>query len=258
MRRALLQITFAICLAIAFTPNSSAQIFFGAGNQNEDWVAMWAFNGRSEQQVREQLTGQYETKISMLDRLCDLDETQHAKLDRSARADVSRFFREVTKIRKQVKDSGLNPNNNQDMNKMWQIISPLAQKMQQGVFGKDSLFQKVLRGTLNADQNKIYADELKRLQERRFKTITRINVAELEGSMPLIGDQRDKLLAILDKQTLPDFKENRHFEAYAGYLKLLLAKRKDPKLGGFLDKQQMAVIDQYCDRYRGWEGILRP
>ena len=245
-----------VCMLASHCPALQAQIILGRANQNQDWVAMWAFNGRTDDQVRKQLDNELQMRIGMVDRLCELDDGQEAKLSRSAQADITRFFRQVTKIREEVKESGLNANNNQDMNKLWQIISPLTIAMQQGVFGENSLFQKVLRGTLEPEQSKTYKDALKKNRERRWKTLTRVNVAEIEKSTPLIGDQREKLLAILDKQEIPE-KFNKQMDGYVGYLKLMKARKEDPTLGGFLDKHQLAVMNQYCDRYQGWMGMLQ-
>ena len=245
-----------ICAAVLScgVTDVSAQ-FFGV-QQQQDWVAMWAFNGRTEEQVQKQLKSDYKMQLKMIDRICDLQEQQTAKMTTAGEADVSRFFREVAKVRKEVEALDIKGNNNNEINKIWPIVTPIAQQMQQGIFADKSLFQKVMRSTLSKEQRDLYDAELEKNRRRKWKSVTRVNLVDIEKSMPLLGDQREKLLELLDAQRLPK-KINKSMDGYVGYLKLLKAKRQDKNLGGILDKQQMAVIDQYCDKYRGWENMVK-
>ncbi|NND97544.1 MAG: hypothetical protein HKN47_09480 [Pirellulaceae bacterium] len=243
-------------LAGLFVHHVHAQGFMGRGVVKQDWVAMWAFNGRSEAEVKTQLRSDYQMRLKMIDRLCGLDQPQVSKLETAASADITRLFRKVTEVRREVDALDLDGNNNQDVNQIWQIVSPISTRLQQGVFEEKSLFQKVMRSTLSKQQQDRYKEELAENRRRRWKAITRVNVAEIERSMPLLNDQRRKLLEILDEQDLPT-KITKQMDGYVGYLKLIKAKKQNAGLEIFLDKQQMVVIQQYCDRYRGWEGMLR-
>lgn len=258
----MVSVRWMICVAPIFLASvtlgsscASAQVFFG-GQQQQDWVSNWAFNGRTEKQVESQLKSDYQMRLKMIDRLCDLQQPQVAKMTTAGDADVSRFFRDVAKARREVDALGLKGNNNNDINQMWQIVSPISQQMQAGIFSDKSLFQKVMRSTLSEGQHGLYEAELKKNRQRRWQTITRVNVAEIEKSTPLLADQRQKLLELLDAQEIPD-KINSNMDAYIGFLKLLKAKKQDKKLGNILDKQQMVVIQKYCDRYRGWGNMIK-
>lgn len=245
-----------LALAVLGSNCAFSQIFFGGQRQEQDWVSNWAFNGRSEKQVESQLKSDYQMRLKMIDRLCDLQESQVAKMITAGDADVTRFFRDVAKVRREIDALGLKGNNNNDINRMWQVVSPISQQMQAGIFSEKSLFQKVMRSTLSEEQRDLYEAELKRNRQRRWRSITRVNVAEIEKSTPLLTEQREKLLELLDAQKIPD-KINGNMDAYVGFLKLLKAKKQDKKLGNILDKQQMVVIQKYCDRYRGWEHMIK-
>ena len=235
--------------------DAHAQIFFNAGGQ-QDWVAMWAFNGRSEEQVRTQLNAEGEMRVAQIDRVCSLNDGQKKKLAKAADADVKRFFRDVAKVRNQIVEMGGNENVNQRINEIWPIVSPLAQRVQQGILADKSLFEKVIRSTLDEQQTNDYQQAMKDDQIRRRKVITRANLAEIERMLPLLSDQREKLLELMDAQELPD-KINRQAVGYVGFIKLIKASKRDKQLANILDKHQLAVVNQICDQYRGWENMMR-
>ena len=245
----------ALALLLCGATNADAQ-FFGNQQQEQDWISNWVFQGRSEKDIQSQLQSDCQMRLKMLDRVCDLSDSQMAKMTTAGDGDVTRFFRDVAQIRSELKKLGLKGNDNNDINQMWQIVSPLSQQFQKGMFAEKSLFQKVMRSALSEEQQDLYQAALDKNRKRRWKTLTRINVAEIEKSMPLLTEQREKLLELLDAQELPD-KIDKHMDASVGYLKLLKAKMQDEDLGDILDKQQMAVIQKYCDRYRGWENRIK-
>ncbi|MGB7343316.1 MAG: hypothetical protein WBD20_03830 [Pirellulaceae bacterium] len=234
-----------------YSSNASAQ-FFAA--QRQDWISSWVLNGQTEQQYAKQLKNDYQMRVRMVDRLCQLEESQKSKLTLAADADVTRFFREVAAIRKKVDAMDLEGNQNQDINKIWEVVSPLSQQLQQGLFAEKSLFQRVMRSTLTEEQQGLYEAELAENRRRRWQAITRVNLVEIERSMPLLADQREKMLKIMDAQELPKT-ITEHMDGYVGFLKLTKAKKANEKqFTEFLDKHQMKVIEQFCDRYQGWAG----
>ncbi|QDT08865.1 hypothetical protein [Planctomycetes bacterium K23_9] len=235
-------ICFGIFIAFLSTTASAQQ----------DWVSSWVLNGQTEAQFEKQLKSDYEMQVNMIDRLCDLRDAQRSKLTLAADADVTRFFRDVAKIRKKIAALDLKGNQNDDINKIFQVVSPLRTHVQNGVFGDQSLFHRVSRSVLTTDQQELYAAEIKKNRQRRCEAIVRVNVADLERSMPMLADQRDKLMEVLDAQELPTT-INQHMEGYSGFLKLVKARKNAKQdFEKIFDAKQMKVIDQYCDRYQGW------
>lgn len=237
----------AVVLALFAVPvsTSSAQL------AQQDWVSSWALNGRTEQQVAKQLQGEYKMQIKLIDQICDLNELQHRKLSTAGEGDVKRFLRDVERIRNELKDKEIDNNNVQEA---WNIVSPLATKLQQGMFKENSLFAKVTKSALTDQQRKVHEEHIERSRTRRWKVLTRVNLAAIEQSMPLLEDQREKLLELLDAQKVNPKRISIHMEGYIGYLRLLKIEKK--ALKGFLDEHQLAVVDEYRQRYRGWENML--
>ena len=237
-----------LCGSAPLCGSASAQVF----RAKQDWIASWVFQGQTEADFQKQLHFDYAMRVKMIDRLCELDEEQRSKLNLAGDADVTRFFRDVAKIRKKVDALELDGNQRDEINQVWEIVSPLQVKTNEGLFTDKSLFQRVMRSVLSEEQQDLYAAELQRNQRRRCRALTRINVAEIERSMPLLSEQREKLLELLDSQELPKTM-NKHMEGYAGYLKLVkLMKANKKALAELLDEKQLKVVDQYCDRYQGW------
>ena len=246
----------AICLIFAAQQcsrsNAAAQ-FFAPQAAQQDLVAMFAFNGFADDQIEKQLHAEAQQFVRFVDGVATLEEVQKKKLKVAADADVRRFFREVESVRNEIKKQGLGQNN---INEAWQIIMPIQMKVQQGIFNEGSLFDRVIQSTLTKRQETDFRDELKRRRSRRWNVLTRANLAEIERtSMPLSREQRDKLVKTLLDVELPA-KLNKQMDGYAGYLRLLLIEDRDAELKKFLTAKQMKVIQQYRDRYRGWERML--
>lgn len=248
----LLPILTVLAISFAVTPPAFSQIVMLGMTQEQDFVRSFAFGGQSDTVVRNQLFSEAEHRIIMVDDVAELQDVQKQKLRAAADTDVRRFFREVSRIRDQLKKN-LGQN---DFNEAWQVVMPLQMTMQQGLFLDGSLFDRVVQSTLTRGQEKAFRAELKRRRSRRLSILTRVNLAEIEReSMPLTIDKREKLLEILDSVELPD-SMTKQMDPYAGYLKLLVISDRDNELKTFLTDKEIKVIDQYRQRYQGWEAMV--
>ncbi|TWU00771.1 hypothetical protein [Stieleria varia] len=235
--------------------HADAQVFFAGQAAERDFIAMFAFNGRSETDVKNQMRMLSGIQVDLVAKIGELDEQQTDKLQAATESDIRRFFREVDQVRHQLDEMKLGPN---DINEAWQVVSPIQVRMNAGIFGEQSLFQRVIKSVLTPDQQTAYQDELVRQRVRRWNIITRMNIAEIErNSMPLTSSQRDQLLAVLEKVELPATL-NKQMDGYAGYIRLTGSAKHDQQLKKFLTPAQMKVIDQYRLRYEGWLGQVVP
>jgi hypothetical protein len=238
-------------LVFAFGALTLAKPAVAQVRANNDWVSMWALNGQSDQAFAKKLRSEIKMRVRVIDRICELDESQKAKLQIAADADVTRFMRDIARTREVL--DGMKIDNN-DVNEAWQIVSPLTTRVREGMFADGSLFQKVVRSSLNKSQQGQYEAELENQRQRRWRAITRVNVAEIEKAMPLLGEQREQLLQLLDAVKVPK-RLNGNMDGYIGYLRLIKVNRED--LEEFLDEHQLAVLDQYRDRYKGWAHMFQ-
>ena len=212
--------------------------------QQPDWIQSWLFNGRTETVVRQSLRNQAEQKLSLMKDVCHLSDDQHAKLKLAAAGDVNRFFQEVAQVRKVT--AGVNQQDQNAIQEAWNVVSPLSARLHAGIYDEKSLFVKVMTNTLDEAQLKEYQRVLQEQIDRRHHAMVMAVVSKLEESLPLVGDQRDKLIALLDAQTIKEVKQQ-GMEAYIGYAKL--GKVPDEELEKLFDKDQLKALKAVRDRY---------
>jgi hypothetical protein len=213
--------------------------------QEQDWIQSWLYNGRTEASIRLGLQNQAEQRLTQLREQCRLTDGQATKLKLAAAGDVNRFFHDVEKARKATK--GLDQQNQNAVQEAWNVVSPLSTRLSAGLFNEKSLFAKVMASTLDASQ----VEEYKRLQaekrERRYHAMVLTTVSTIEDSLPLVGEQRAKLIELLDAQKLKATPPQQGLETYVGYAKL--AKVPEAELEKLFDKDQMKALKTLRDRY---------
>jgi hypothetical protein len=151
----------------------------------------------SEKSARDELKNSLQLQIEAIDQLCDLDETQKAKLLLAAEGDLARFFGTVSELRQkysQVKNDG------NAWNDFWQRVQPLQAKYNLGLFQENSLFEKTLHSTLNENQLREYSEFSKERKRRFFRTQCELVVMEFERALPLRADQRQRLITVLSEE----------------------------------------------------------
>ncbi len=119
----------------------------------QDLLQSWLFNGRTETAVKQGLLSQAEQRLLQLEEFCDLTDEQASKLKFAAAGDVNRFFLEVAQVRKKTKN--LDQNDQNAVQEAWQVISPLSERLQQGIFDDKSLFSKVMASTLDESKSRL-------------------------------------------------------------------------------------------------------
>jgi hypothetical protein len=212
--------------------------------QERDWIQSWLFNGRTESSVRLGLQNQAEQKLSHLKEQCNLTEDQATKLKLAAAGDVNRFFHEVAQARKATQ--GLDQQNQNAVQQAWAVVSPLTTRLNTGLYGEKSLFAKVMSSTLDAAQVEKYKRLLAEQVERRHHAMVLTTVSTIEESLPLVGNQRTKLIELLDAQKVKIIQQQ-GLETYVGYAKL--AKAPEEELAKLFDKDQMKALRILRERY---------
>ena len=215
-----------------------------ASAQQQDWIQSWLFNGRTEASIRLGLQNQAEQKLTQLKEHCKLSDDQATKLKLAAAGDVNRFFHEVAQARKATK--GLDQQNQNAVQEAWAVVSPLTTRLAAGLYDEKSLFARVMSSTLDADQVEEYKRLIAEQLERRHHAMVLSTVSTIEDSLPLVADQRVKLVELLDAQKIKGITQQ-GMESYVGYAKL--AKIPEAELEKLFDKEQMKVLKVLRDRY---------
>jgi hypothetical protein len=114
------------------------------------------------------------------------------------------------------------------------------------LYNEKSLFSKVLSSTLDAAQILEYKRLLAEQLERRHHAMVLTTVSTIEDSLPLVADQRTKLIELLDAQKIKAIQQQ-GMETYVGYAKL--AKVPEEELAKLFDTEQVKALKSLRDRY---------
>jgi len=233
---------FVGLLVISAALGEPSQAQFRAARQ--DVMSMYLYNGRDEATFKKNLEQQTDLKIEQISRLVQLDEAQLEKLELAAHGDLSRFYRELERIREQVK--GFSPENGNDMQQAWQVISPLQQRIAAGIFDENSLLERVLCTLLSPEQHQTYRAGQRERQLYRYKSVLRMTIADLEKALPLTAKQRTELIKLVEEKNFPRACPQ-NLESYVGYA--MLARLSEQETKELLDAEQHKTFHQLSLQY---------
>ncbi|MCA9195408.1 MAG: hypothetical protein KDB03_26740 [Planctomycetales bacterium] len=210
--------------------------------QEIDWVRTWIFNGQTALSFRKILIDQVELKVDEIDLVCSLQDDQRKKLNLAATGEVSRFFRDLQAVSDELESAGLNQQNDQEgIQKAWQLIEPYRTRMGNGLLGKDSLFQRVIIATLSEKQRALLADSEQSQHRRRMQVIILATIADLERRIPFTNEQRTQVVALLTEGTLPRAIDRPELTPYVGFT---ILKKNESELSKILDPDQLKLVKQ--------------
>ncbi len=222
--------------------------------QQPDILALYLFNGADEATFRRQLENRAQVRVARIAEVVELDTVQLEKLKLATQGDLSRFYRELEHVRQKTK--GLNSQNPQDMQKAWEVISPVQQRLANGVIDQDSMTERILQSLLNEEQQTKYTEFQRQRHAAQFNAILRMTISDLEKSVPLTEKQRDRLIKIAQGQKLPaNAFDQQQLQAYVGYFSL--ATISDQELGDLLDEQQLRTLRKLTEPIANMFGGFR-
>jgi len=211
----------------------------------------WVLGGRPRDQIERGLTSLLALQIDSVARACELSGAQRQKLQLAGDGDLRRLFRKIEEVRDKFRDIG------QDQQKYNTAInegSMLQMKLQSGIYDDSSLYQKVLRQTLNREQSDRLEQQERQRRKFRYEAKIELVLTQLESSILLRAEQRQRLVKILVEETEPPKK----FGQYDYNLILFqAAKLGEAKLKPILDDAQWQSLKRMLDQNRGMEMFLR-
>jgi hypothetical protein len=216
-------------------------------NQRPDIVGTYLYQGADESTFKKQLEQQIDMRIERISQVVALEPQQLRKVKLAAQGDVSRFYRELDKVKSNVQ--GLDPNDPNDVRSGWVAVQPLQRRLSRGIIDEVSLLERVLSTVLGPEQKQIYHDYLRERQEARYRAILRMTISDLEKTLPLTTQQRDAMITILEGKKFPRSTTST-LESYVGYA--MLARLSDSEIAQFLDAPQRKVFLELTQQYAQW------
>ncbi len=207
--------------------------------------------GQARDQVERLLKARLALQVDSVNRACELSGAQREKLQLAGEGDLKRLYRTIEQLREKFREAG------QDQEKIEAVdseASAVQMKMQAGVFDDSSLFQKVLRQTLNGEQSVWYDRQERERRKFRYEAKIELVVSNLENSISLRPEQRQRLVELLRDETEPPKK----FGQFDFQVVLFQARKLgEAKLRPILDDAQWRSLKRVLDQSRGTEGFLR-
>lgn len=205
---------------------------------------MYLYNGSDEATFKRRMEQSTEMQVKRMAEVAQLDIAQLQKLQLAARGDLSRFYRELERVRNKVKD--LDARNGNDMQKAWREISPLQVRLAQGIINEDSLLKRVMSTLLTPEQDQKYRDYLRERLVARYRSILLITIADLEKALPLTAKQRSELIKLLESKKFPQ-KCQPGLEAYVG--QAMLSRLSENEVEKILDEEQHKTLNRLNEQY---------
>ena len=212
--------------------------------QRQDILAMYLYNGSDEATFKRRMEQSTEMQVKRMAEVAQLDIAQSQKLQLAARGDLSRFYRELERVRNKVKD--LDARKGNDMQKAWQEISPLQRRIAQGIIDDDSLLERVMSTLLSPEQDQKYRQYLRERLAARYRSILLITIADLEKALPLTAKQRSELIKLLESKKFPQ-KCQPGLEAYVG--QAMLSRLSADEVQQILDEEQRKTLTRLNEQY---------
>ncbi len=230
----------AACLSLAVVSfSASAQNFEIDIAQFDNWI----FSGMQNAQVaRTTLAARAKMEIQRISFSTPLRDEQVEKLEFAAKGDIKRFYDDVEKAHRQFHAMQAAGEINQaNLNDVYQIASPLAQRLNQGLFGKDSLLKKVAHNCVDNEQaDKLRAgDKLER--KRQSDTAVTAFIANLGRQIPMTHSQREDLLSLLSENVSLS---NPSHQYVAYQLMYEMSELPQPKLKAIFDEAQYKALEK--------------
>ncbi len=219
----------------------------------EDQFDSWVFqNLQTATAARKKLDQMLAMQLDDVDQTCQLTPSQRKKLQLAGRGDMLLFFEQVEVVRKKFL---LVRKDQQKFNDIWQDISPLQVKVQVGLFGDESLYQKTLRNILKGEQLSKYSQVDGERRKFQYRAKVELVVAMLENAMPLRDEQRQNLIALIVKETKPP----RSFGQQQDYYVVMwnISKIPEKTLRPLFKDVEWKVLNQQFTQVRGLEQWLK-
>jgi hypothetical protein len=211
----------------------------------------WVLGGKTRDQIERLVKSQLALQVDSVALACELSDAQREKLRLAGEGDLIRLHRTIEQFREKFRDAG---QDQQKINTVVSEASSLQIKMQTGLYDDSSLYQKVLRQTLNHEQAARYEQQERERRKFHYEAKIELAMSNLENSISLRAEQRQRLVKLVLDETEPPKKTGQ----YDYYVVLLqMSRLDDEKLKPILDDAQRQSLKKVFDRYRGVEPFLR-
>jgi len=198
----------------------------------DSWVFEYLSNPEEPTQTLEALV---DLELDRLSLAVALGEGQIERLRLAGRGDIKRFFNRVDRAKWQLRMM----DDQERRHKTHGSVLLLQEELRKGLFGKESLFEKVVANSLDDQQSAALQQHLSRMRKLQTESTVRMFVAKIGWHIPLTSVQRTRLTDIL----LEDIDSVGSDSRYSFYIVLYrFSKVPRDQFETFFDENQMKLI----------------
>jgi hypothetical protein len=222
--------------------------------QDSQLLQSYIYQGKTFDQFCTDLSASTGATLATLGSIVEMDAQQLSLLKLACEGDVARLMQEITRIAEQTKDVDMNNIQPERWNDIWDLIMPARQKVELGLHGQGSLFEKSMLTVLQPEQARIYHDHLRK-SEVEFLTATfKLTLFELESILPLTSSQRTAIVELVDQSMLPR-KVQLGMAQLSGLV--VFAKLPRDKVSEILNEDQMKTFNRLRKHAQGFVGSFK-
>jgi len=226
---------------------------------SEQQVAHWVFGNRIVMQGRTVQTpagtiGEgLALELDLVEAAAPLSEPQRRKLELAGRGDVDRFMDRYEAFAAGCPHGAVSQDKYLELN---QQAQPLAARFRAGLHGEGSLFRKVLRSALDAEQLARFDSLQAERGRKRYEAAVKATVAMIDQKVPLTAAQRERLIEVTLRETTPP--ETPVEGSYKYYVVLLqMSKVPEDRLKPIFEEGEWRAVRVLLQQGRVAEGQIR-
>lgn len=242
---------FSVIAAVAFSNVCMSQ--FALAQRNEV-IDAYVYQGKDAKSLQADLLAKSLVLVDACADTLDLTEQQKDKLKLACKGDVIRLMQELSEV--EVHTRGIKMQdigrNQEEMQKLWPILMPPRQRIEEGLHGKGSLFERALFGILSPEQQEQFAKQNQQKVERMLFALAKLTLSEFEKSVPLTKKQRDAMMELVQKSPKPK-KVNDSMSYYLGMV--VFAKLPDDDVKKVLSEDQFKIFKRTFKNAQNFGGI---
>ena len=241
-------LTSWFCLSWALTLANSAQA------QRNEILEAYVFQGKDIGGLQRELSNKSNVLIEACSEGIQLTDAQKDKLKFACKGDVLRMMQEIAEIDVHTRNVKMEEigRNQDEMQRIWPIVMPARQRIEEGLHGKGSLFDKTLKSILNAEQLDQFEKHNRLRTQRLTQSLVKLTLIEFEKSVPLTRVQREKLMEVVQASKQPKSVSD-NMASYVGMA--ILAKLPDKEVQKILSDEQFRIFKKTFQNAANFGGI---
>jgi hypothetical protein len=213
------------------------------------WIFQNNIDGKAG--VRKRLESMMAVAIDDIDRACKLGAVQKERIELAGRGDIKRFEVLYEKVHQKFLKVR---HDQQQVDDIWQELTPLQVMAQSGLFNEDSLLFRSLHNVLTAEQFALFDAVARERLAFRHQARIELVLAMFEMYAPFTESQRQGAIAGLAKLSQPP----RRSSPYAYHVMMYqLSLLPNEKIRPLFDDVQWKAVRTRLDQFKGWKDWLK-